>query len=148
MKCNGCTACCKAFLIKELNKQPGETCKYVIEGKGCSVHGTDKMPKECSLFECAYYQVDKVNENLRPDKCGIVFEKATDDIFFGTISDVLVLNKYANAQINEFINQGYSLILKHLYLKDPLIIPNNGKTKTQVFEEARKAWLHRHTTQI
>lgn len=146
MKCNGCTACCTAFKIKELNKQPGETCKYVTEN-GCSVHGTDKMPEECSLFECAYYQVEKVNENLRPDKCGIIFEKATKDIFYGTITDEVVLDKYSNAQINKFLEQGFSVILKHLHIKEPYVFPNNGKTTEEILEEVRKVWLHRHMIQ-
>ena len=147
MKCDGCTACCKAFEIKELGKPAGEICKYVTEN-GCSVHGTDKMPEECSLFECSYYRVKKVNENLRPDRCGIIFEKVNDEIFFGTITDTVVLDKYANAQIDEFIKQGYSIILKHLCLDELYIFSNNGKTREEVFEEARKAWLHLHMTQI
>jgi hypothetical protein len=147
MKCDGCTACCKAFKIKELNKVPGGICKYVTEN-GCSVHGTDKMPEECSLFECAYYQVNKVNENLRPDKCGIIFEKVNDTIFFGTITDTIILDKYANIQINKFLEQGFSVILKHLHLEQPYIFANNGKTEKQIWEEAREVWLLRHTTQI
>ena len=148
MKCDGCTMCCKAFEIKELNKMPGEICKFVIEGKGCSVHNTDKMPIECSTFECAYYNVPKVNENLRPDKCGIIFEKATKDIFFGTILDEIVLDKYANAQIEKFLKLGYSVILKHLHLQDSCVFPVAGKTTKEIWEEAKAAWLLHHTIQI
>ena len=73
--CNGCTACCKndiIFLDPDENPADYETvwtvhrrtgvggfalkrkvnghCIYLVEGKGCSIHG--RAPKVCKAFDC------------------------------------------------------------------------------------------------
>lgn len=46
---------------------------------------------------------------MRPDKCGIVFEKLSDRIFFGTVFKDPT--KEAVGQVDAFVEQGFSVFL-------------------------------------
>lgn len=111
MKCDGCTLCCTLFPVKWLNKPALKKCMY-IRDNGCSIH-RDK-PNECSDFNCAYAMNKKVDRKFRPDQCGIVFEKLTDDIFFGTIDPEREIMDTAKRQISSFLQQGFSVVLAHV----------------------------------
>lgn len=76
---------------------------------GCTIH--DTKPAECSDFECAYAQAPHIGEDLRPDKCGIVFEKLSDNIFYGTVVTGMKISEQAKGQIQSFLAQGYSVVL-------------------------------------
>lgn len=107
MKCDECTLCCELLEIKELNKPINELCKYCING--CSIH--DDSPIECSKFECAYFQSENANIDLRPDNCKVIFEKISDNLFFGTQHPEYEITEVAKKQIMSFINQGFSIML-------------------------------------
>ena len=72
-KCGECTLCCKLLHIPETNSKPNEYCKYCEINKGCRVY--DERPDGCREFQCAWLQMVNVHIDLRPDKCGVLFEK-------------------------------------------------------------------------
>lgn len=109
--CQSCTACCTAFIIEKLNKEKNTKCIHC--NFGCSIHET--KPYECSSFNCAYIQSNVNNENLRPDKCGIIFEKISETQFLGTIVQGVKLSDTAKKQINSFKSQGYSVLINENY---------------------------------
>ena len=147
MDCNGCTACCKLLRIPWMDSPEGKYCRECEPDVGCKIW--EDRPEECKSFRCSYYNVKKVNENLKPQNCGVVFEKATKDIFFGTIDvDIVVLDKFVNIQITKFLEKGFSIILTHPKFKEPYILTVKGKTEKEVWEEAKEAWSHRTTIQI
>ena len=108
-KCGECTLCCTLFPIKEINKPINTECVYC--DKGCMIW--DTKPEECTKFNCAYLQ-SSAGINLRPDRCGIIFEKVSERLFFGTVSPNRKPSEYALQQITNFNNQGYSVILSSL----------------------------------
>ena len=57
------------------------------------------------------WYVAEVAKELRPDKCGVVFEKISQNIFLGTKEKKTKLKKVVMNQIASFIKQGYSVII-------------------------------------
>jgi len=106
-KCGECSHCCDIPIIKELKKGAFKLCSHYC--KGCTIY--KKRPKECSAFECAYYQMETVNIALRPDKCGVMFEMISDNIFLGTLHPDYEFTDVAKKQINAFNCQGFSVVL-------------------------------------
>jgi len=120
-----------------MDSPAGEYCKECDPGAGCKIY--DTIPEGCLKFRCAYNQMEKASINLRPDKCGIVFEKISDDVFIGTVAaSVKQLNKYANGQIESFLNQGFSVVLFHQNIKRPFIYPSQSKTEAEVWGVIKK----------
>ena len=132
MECSNCTLCCKLLNITSKNSLPNEWCSECDIGNGCKIHDNG-IPEQCSKFECAYYQMENVSINLRPDNCKVIFEKL-DDIFFGTLHPDYELTNDAKGQIASFIKEGYSVIINSTKFKYPMIFPAKGKTAKQVFE--------------
>lgn len=135
MKCDKCTLCCKLLPIKALNKKTNILCKYC--DNGCLVHNSI-MPEECKKFECSYYQMNKVNINLRPDNCHVIFEKMSNNLFFGTLDPIYDLSNMVLKQVNYFNKDGFSVIINSLSYLIPKIYPIEGKSKEEVFSEYQK----------
>jgi len=109
MDCDGCTLCCKLIKIEWMDSPAGEYCKECDPGIGCKIY--DNAPEKCLLFKCAYNQMEKASINMRPDKCGIIFERL-DDIIIGTIKPELeTISNDIFKQLESFKNEGFSFVL-------------------------------------
>ncbi len=136
MKCDGCTLCCKLLDVPWMNSPSGHTCKYCIEGVGCKIY--NNAPKDCLDFKCAYIQMSNVSIELRPDHCGVIFERVSNDIFIGTVDPEEEKPKQiVKDQISVFLKDGFSVILFNKKIGKPIII-NNKKTKNEVWLEFKK----------
>jgi len=121
MKCDGCTLCCKVLPVPWMNSPQGEYCKECEPNKGCKIWET--VPEDCKKYKCFYNRIESLDSKYRPDNCGIVFERATKTIFYGTIdSDISMLNNVANKMIKFFVSEGFSVVLKHLKTEPVFII--------------------------
>lgn len=105
--CGECTACCTSFKIDWLNKPANTPCVH-CDG-GCTIHDTKDY--ECTGFNCSYLQSNVDNINLRPDKCGVIFEMLDEKTFLGTIVEGATISNLAKGQIANFQKQGYKVIL-------------------------------------
>ena len=110
MECGQCTACCTLYPVEWLDKPVNTPCIH-CDG-GCKIQ--DTKPKECSDFNCAYLQMKSDNINLRPDNCGIIFEKHSERIFYGILIPDMEISKSGHGQIQSFLNQGYSVVLSSI----------------------------------
>lgn len=74
--CGGCTACCKALAIPELEKPVQKWCAHCAIGKGCKVY--DSRPPSCQTYLCTWYQSVEEGHpwpaDLRPDRCHAVID--------------------------------------------------------------------------
>jgi len=142
MKCDGCTLCCKLLSISWMNSPEGEYCKECDQDIGCKIW--ENVPEYCKEYKCAYNQAENIDEKYRPDKCGIIFEKATDSIFYGTVdNDIAVLGRTANEQIEQMLAKGFSVVLKMTRIKSFLILNAESKTTEDVWKEIKEAaWQH------
>jgi hypothetical protein len=79
----------------------------------------------------------KAHKDLRPDNCGVVFEKYSDRVIVGsqepTISEELVMN-----QIKYFQNEGISVLLVDLPNKTRSFYLAEGHTLDTVEQDIRK----------
>lgn len=134
MECGECTLCCKLLPIKELNKPANELCRFC--SNGCTIH--DSNPAECSLFECAYFQMKKVHIDLRPDNCKVIFEKISDEVFFGTQDPDFEVTDVAKKQILSFLNQGISVLLSSTKHLKPLLYLSKKHTEEMVDKQIKE----------
>lgn len=105
MNCGTCTECCTAFPVVELDKKPWERCEY--SDNGCRIYSL--RPDSCKKCACAYFQMEHAGENLRPDKCGVIFERHFD-VMLGTIVGPIM--PVVEGQIDFFKQEGFRVILQ------------------------------------
>ena len=70
--CGCCTLCCKLLPVPWMNSVEGENCQHCSPGVGCDIF--NEAPSKCKEFNCLWKHADVMGEDLRPDKCGVVFE--------------------------------------------------------------------------
>lgn len=107
MECGSCTACCTSLPIAELNKLAGDTCEYC--NSNCTIY--EDRPFACKEFSCAYHQMKQASEKMRPDNCGVIFEKLDNDLMFGTINPNHNDFTFMDGQIDAFLKEGINTVL-------------------------------------
>jgi len=117
MNCGECTLCCKLLDIKETDSKPGEYCKHCEPGVGCKIY--NERPKPCRIFECAWKQMKHAGEELRPDRCNVLFEKWSDHVMVGA-TDSDDIKEIVMRQIDFFRSEEISV----------LMVDHNKKTRT------------------
>ena len=135
-ECGTCTLCCEILPIPEIPKPENVLCSNCTKNQGCNIYSS--RPKSCIDFRCLFIETDMVEE-LRPNKCNIIFEKITETVYIGTrhkdnLNDwnsVPVINYMKS--LNE---KGISIILTSFTNSPKLFILANGKTKEQILAEA------------
>jgi len=90
-----------------MDSKAGDTCKYC--DKGCTIQATKDT--RCREYECAYTQINGASEKMRPDNCGVIFEKLEDDLMFGTVNPNHTEFQFIHGQINSFIKEGINVVL-------------------------------------
>lgn len=55
--------------------------------------------------------MERVADDLRPDKCGIIFDRIAQDVISARLEEGRKLSALVLAQINAFINEGFSVIV-------------------------------------
>lgn len=74
-KCGNCRACCRALGVSELEKPPWQMCRHVCNN-GCGIYAT--RPESCVKYSCLWLlsQTDgsPLPPQLRPDRCGVIFD--------------------------------------------------------------------------
>jgi hypothetical protein len=130
-----------------MGSPPGEYCKECEIGSGCKIW--KNVPKHCKSYKCFYRQMENLDPKYRPDRTGIVFEKATDTIFYGTIdNDLSTLNDVANEMIKIFLDRGFSVVLNRSDADMPFVFNTEGRTAEDVWKEIKEAaWQHQLTLQ-
>ena len=132
--CEGCAACCTAFDVKWLGKPPYTPCIHC--DNGCNIQ--DEKPAECSDFDCAYVQMKTRNISLRPDNCGIIFEKLSARIFFGTVILGMKVSDLGLGQTQSFLKQGFSVILASVEKEHNHFMISDSHTEDEIMAEFRE----------
>ena len=105
--CGECTLCCK--LLEVNGSAIGPYCHQCEVGVGCKIY--DSKPVECSTYQCMWLQMNNVGEELRPDKCGIIFDRISDDVICARIEKGIKLNELVMNQIKAFNREGFSILI-------------------------------------
>lgn len=81
--CGSCTACCTVLGVPELEKGTYEVCEHLCAA-GCGIHA--ERPGSCRTFECQWLRgvlevEGRVDPDLRPDSCGVIFDYQPESAF-------------------------------------------------------------------
>lgn len=91
--CGGCRACCKTMPIAEIGKHSHVLCPMSNGLVGCTIHRKGK-PKSCKAFECMWLvsqrRNDRMEPELRPDRCGVIFTADTSQHAGGTFDSTRI----------------------------------------------------------
>jgi hypothetical protein len=99
-QCGTCTKCCELLPVAELQKAGFTHCKH--EGLfppitlGCAIYA--KRPGPCRIWSCWWLDNEKWPDELRPDRCGVVFD--------GTLQTVTIDGAQRNA-VNAWVATGH-----------------------------------------
>jgi hypothetical protein len=107
---------------------------------GCKIYG--KHPQVCKDFRCAFLQGGTEIE-LRPDKCGVMFFKKSDQIFCGTLVPGVPVTDMAKRQIASFKEQGYSVVMLKRGEK-PHIELAEGHNDAEIYKEYVNTVINGH----
>ena len=136
MNCDGCTVCCKDLNIPETNSVEGEICKHCNWGVGCNIYS--ERTEACKIFECCWKQMEYAHIDLRPDNCGVCFEKYSDKVIVGSteneISDLI------KGQIEFFNREGISVLIVNMMKKIRHFYLAEGHNIESVEEDIK--WRH------
>jgi len=70
-QCGTCTVCCYTTAVPDLS--PANTwCQHCDIGVGCKIYNS--RPEACVQFRCLWLQSSWMDDELRPDKSGVMFE--------------------------------------------------------------------------
>ena len=141
--CGNCTVCCKHLDIPDTDSKEGDLCKYCKEDVGCLIY--ESRPEACSTFNCAWKQMVYAHIDLRPDNCGVLFEKWSDYVMVGSteydLSDLML------GQIGYFNREGISVLIVNQEEKTRQFYLAEGHDIPFVEGEIRDRWQARITQQ-
>jgi hypothetical protein len=70
-QCGGCTACCEAIAVHEIDKPVWTRCQHQCES-GCGVY--EDRPEPCRVYQCLWRGGVLKGEENRPDKLGLILD--------------------------------------------------------------------------
>lgn len=73
-ECGDCTLCCLLLPVPGVKVGVNTNCKFCTDK--CSIH--DNRPNICSTFDCEWLLKDEMSEDLKPNKCNVIFEHIND----------------------------------------------------------------------
>ena len=77
-------------------------------------------------------QMETVSDELRPDKCGILFDRISDTVIAARLEDDKKLNGLLSAQVDYFNQEGFSVVI--FRGREKKIFLNDHQTETDVIE--------------
>lgn len=80
------------------------------------------------------YRQAGTHTSLRPDNCGVVFEKM-DGLVYGSIDPVIGLTDTAKGQVLAFNREGLSVVLDDMMRKILICAPRPGAQSADVMDD-------------
>lgn len=105
--CGPCDLCCKLLETHDVPSPIGVYCQYC--NNGCTIY--EKRPKECRDYQCMWSQMENVGEELRPDICGVIFDRISDDVITARLEEGKKLNNLTFNQVEHFNKEGFSVLV-------------------------------------
>lgn len=126
--------CCKIPSVPELKKPVNIWCSFCSIGKGCEVY--ERRPPTCREYVCLWL-TDGLGENLRPDKCKVIFEPFTAGIYLA-LCDTSRPDAWkaptVRKAIMEILKTGKAVVAKK-----NVFLPKDRKSKDVLAEFQQKA---------
>jgi hypothetical protein len=114
--CGECQMCCWIYCIPEMGKLGRTDCKHQC-AKGCAIHDQPR-PSMCTDFVCCWAQLDWWPEELRPDKCHVVFTQLHRDRDGGFFAAAQAnpyghLRKDVTTWVNRLVQRGHMVLFTY-----------------------------------
>jgi len=136
MNCGNCTECCRQLNIPETDSKEGDLCQHCEEGVGCKIYS--ERPESCRIFECCWKQMKIAGKELRPNICGVLFEKWSDRLIIGSTVDEL--SDLIKGQIGYFQREGITVLIANMIKKTRNFYLAEGHTLQSIEEDIK--WRH------
>ena len=82
--CGGCTECCMAVAVAELEKPYFARCRHQA-ATGCSIYAA--RPTGCRRYNCAWLQ-GMLSDEMRPDKSGFILSAEAGGLYVYIVRDL------------------------------------------------------------
>ena len=114
-ECGACSLCCKlpSISVPELTKPAQSWCPHCKPGKGgCSIYNS--RPTICEEFVCMWLADPVMADNLRPDKCKVMFSMTIQNTVQAQVDKAFPTawrSGAAHEAIEKFRENGYHVII-------------------------------------
>ena len=115
--CGECQMCCWIYCVPEMDKPGRSNCKHQCPN-GCAIHEQPRPPI-CTDFVCCWAHYDWWPEELRPDKCHVVFTELDCDrdgkrlFTAGQINPYAHLRKDVAAWVDRLVRHGHFVLFTY-----------------------------------
>lgn len=79
-RCGSCTLCCTLVAVGEIEKRGFTRCPHQSDPPalvvGCAIYAD--RPHSCRKWSCLFFENEDWPDELRPDRCGVVFDPIID----------------------------------------------------------------------
>ena len=140
--CGSCTACCRVYAIPTLDKPAGPWCQHCDVGKGCKIY--EARPVLCSDFKCLWLQsrdrdpVEHLPDELRPDRCKVVFSPTTNERIMSAITmpgaPLAWRSGAARKLIDKMIKGGFSVVVGLPASTSKTMVDRRGEREVELTE--------------
>jgi uncharacterized protein len=138
-RCGDCNLCCLLTAVPELAKPVRSWCHNCSED-GCKIY--QNRPQSCKNYFCLWYVNEWMGESLRPDKCGVIFEKLVDSTTYLVLvapDRITALNSPKVVELAlRLVKEGSAVVAIVPNFQPRLILPE-GKTQQEVVSEINHA---------
>ena len=111
-RCGSCALCCLIPVVPEIAKPINFWCAFCDTVTGCKIYNT--RPQSCRTYFCLWYVNPQMPITLRPDMCGVIFEKLVDGHTYLALVDPKREYAWKEAQvlavITQLNKQGFSVV--------------------------------------
>ena len=139
-ECGSCCLCCKLPGVFEVDKPVNKWCKFAKPGKGCGVY--DARPNSCRAYKCVWLQVEALPPQIRPDRCGVIFEATPE-------ANIIVMRTRQEDFGTVWRKPDIMAILKGLLTQDGNMVVLTDGVRSQLFKRDPRAltkWVLLHGT--
>ena len=129
--CGECALCCKLISVIDIGKPAGEDCKH-CDSKGCMIY--EIRPQSCRDYMCLWVTNPDFPEDLRPDRCGVVWELTEDGkvVLAACLDEISANSPIMEGMIGFFRQNGISVLGTILSSPDSLLVLAPGTTEADV----------------
>lgn len=138
-QCGNCTVCCFVPAVPELEKPINTWCHHCEISQGCKIY--EKRPQQCKDFNCLWLTNFWMDDELRPDKSGIMFESVESKRTIVASVDperhMVGQNPLVQQAIENLVVSGRPIIITSTGHDEPLTILPDGWTHEEAWRGNR-----------
>jgi hypothetical protein len=99
--CDGCTRCCELIPVAEIGVRAFAGCPQRVGvpalRPGCAIY--PDRPHSCRAWSCLYLTNEQFDRELRPDRCGVVFDQHPD---------IVTINGVERSAVQAWVAPGFA----------------------------------------